>query len=244
MLKLAAYESLLCVTLIYRRSSATSVPMGVGSFPGIQGGGYETSFRNRHSDVAGADAVWISTGSAANHAAPAASSNSATTITSSQSSAPSVADSQVRIVRLSDATGEVQMDRNTGRGFEPALLNLPVTQGVRLRTGAGFAEVEFEDNSTLRLTPNTIVEFPQLQLRSIRRHGFHCERRDRHGLREPRAHQGQRVHADLRNQKILLAPSSHVRLPWDTHLGEPSGAGWHGESGNTRRLRPSSRRKP
>ncbi len=70
--------------------------------------------------------------------------------------------SQVRIVRLSLARGVVQMDRNTGRGFEPAFANIPVIAGARLRTGEGVAEVEFEDNSSLRLAPNSEVRFGQL----------------------------------------------------------------------------------
>ncbi len=57
---------------------------------------------------------------------------------------PSFADSQVRIVRLSDVEGNVQIDRNTGQGYEKAFLNLPITQGVKLRgNGEGRAEIEF-----------------------------------------------------------------------------------------------------
>ena len=74
------------------------------------------------------------------------------------------ADSQVRIVRLSDLDGAVQIDH--GPGYEKALRNMPITQGVKLWTkDGGLAEVEFEDGSTVRLTPNSIVEFPQLSLR-------------------------------------------------------------------------------
>lgn len=75
---------------------------------------------------------------------------------------PQTAAPGVRIVRLSEVNGEVQLDRQTGRGFEAAFANLPITQGGRLRTGEGVAEVEFEDNSSLRLTPNSLVEFPVL----------------------------------------------------------------------------------
>lgn len=70
--------------------------------------------------------------------------------------------SQVRIVRLSQVRGVVQMDRNTGRGYEPAFANIPVIGGARLRTGQGVAEVEFEDNSSLRLAPDSEVRFSQL----------------------------------------------------------------------------------
>ena len=78
---------------------------------------------------------------------------------------PALADSQARIVRLSDVQGSVQIDKNTGLGFESAFLNLPITQGAQIRThDRGRAEIEFEDGSTLRLTPNTTVEFSTLGL--------------------------------------------------------------------------------
>ena len=78
---------------------------------------------------------------------------------------PAAADSQARIVRLSDVQGGVQIDKNTGLGFENAFPNLPITQGTQLRTRKnGRAEIEFEDGSTLRVTPNTTVEFSTLGL--------------------------------------------------------------------------------
>jgi len=78
---------------------------------------------------------------------------------------PATADSQARIVRLSDVQGTVQIDKNSGLGFENAFANLPITQGTQLRTREnGRAEIEFEDGSTLRVTPNTSVEFSTLGL--------------------------------------------------------------------------------
>ena len=80
-------------------------------------------------------------------------------------SLPALASSQARIVRLSDVQGSVQIDKSTGLGFENAFVNLPVVQGARLRTGAnGRAEIEFEDGSSMRLAPNTAVEFSKLSL--------------------------------------------------------------------------------
>ncbi len=76
--------------------------------------------------------------------------------------AASASVSKVRIVRLSEVKGTVQLDRSTGRGFEPAITNLPIVEQNRLQTGTGVAEVEFEDNSSLRLAPDSIVEFPEL----------------------------------------------------------------------------------
>lgn len=76
------------------------------------------------------------------------------------------ADSQARIVRLSDVQGNVEMDRGTGEGYQKAFLNMPVTQGVRLRTAEDArAEVEFEDGSTIHLTPETTLQFTELSLR-------------------------------------------------------------------------------
>ena len=75
-------------------------------------------------------------------------------------------DTNVRIVRLSFSSGDVQLDR--GQGFERAILNTPVVQGNRLTTRGddALAEVEFEDGSALRLAPGTTVEFWELSLRS------------------------------------------------------------------------------
>jgi hypothetical protein len=88
----------------------------------------------------------------------------AATALSAQTAAPAPQKmSRVRIVRLSEVRGAVQMDRRTGQGFEPAIANLPVVEQTVLRTEAGVAEVEFEDNSTLRLAPNSTVAFPIME---------------------------------------------------------------------------------
>lgn len=73
------------------------------------------------------------------------------------------ATSHVRIVRLSYTDGQVQMDRASGQGLERAILNAPVVEGSRIVTGRdGLAEVEFEDNATVRLGEATEVRFRQL----------------------------------------------------------------------------------
>src|SRR5256885_1026899 len=80
---------------------------------------------------------------------------------------PATADSRVRIVRLSFAEGQVQMDRADGRGFEQAFKNMPLAQGTRLATGNdGRAEIEFEEGSTIRAVPNTSLEFPEMGTRN------------------------------------------------------------------------------
>jgi hypothetical protein len=77
-------------------------------------------------------------------------------------SVAAVADSHVRIVRLSSVEGHVQMDR-AGQGLERAILNTPIIEGTRLVTGKdGLAEVEFENQTALRLTEDSEVKFSQL----------------------------------------------------------------------------------
>ncbi len=75
------------------------------------------------------------------------------------------AESHVRIVRLSYLSGQVQTDRATGEGLERAILNTPITQGVRIVTGNdGLAEVEFENGSAVRIAENSEVQFLGLSM--------------------------------------------------------------------------------
>ena len=80
-----------------------------------------------------------------------------------QTATATTGNSKVRIVRLSEVRGEVQIKHESDRGFESAMANLPIVEQSRLRTGTGAAEIEFEDNSTIRLGPDSMVEFPQLE---------------------------------------------------------------------------------
>ncbi|HKW19239.1 MAG TPA: FecR family protein [Terriglobales bacterium] len=81
-------------------------------------------------------------------------------------SLPALADSHVRIVRLSYIDGGVQVSRADTHEYQKAMTNLPIAEGMKLRTADdGKAEVEFEDGSTLHIVPDSIVEFSQLSLR-------------------------------------------------------------------------------
>jgi Family of unknown function (DUF6600)/FecR protein len=112
------------------------------------------------------DAAIPATDSPAAPVSSAATSVTPTPATDPSATAPSAStDSKIRIVRLSQVEGEVQLDRNVDKGFEKALPNLPIVEGAKLQTTSGFAEVELEDNSTLRVAPDTLVEFPVLELR-------------------------------------------------------------------------------
>jgi hypothetical protein len=144
--------------------------------------------------------------------------------------------SKVRIVRLSEVRGDVQIGRLTGQGLEAAVVNLPVVEQNELLTKAGIAEVEFEDNSTLRIAPYSEVSFTTLE-------------------RLPTGQTSSEVHLlqgivyvsvlkkssdqftlDFGQRKIQLQPATHVRLQIDqakaelavldgtVHIDQPGGA--------------------
>lgn len=129
--------------------------------------------------------------------------------------APSAPVSKIRIVRLSQVKGEVQFDSGAGRGFEPATANLPVVEDNRLQTGKGVAEVEFEDNSSLRLAPDSIVEFPKLErlangatlssIRLVKGMAYVSLMKTR----------GNEFNLLFGQQSLALPPSAHVRLQLD-----------------------------
>jgi FecR protein len=70
-------------------------------------------------------------------------------------------DSQARIVRISYVEGDVRLDN--GHGYESATMNVPLTEGNWLQTGHdGWAEVQLEDGSLIRLAPDSVIAFTQL----------------------------------------------------------------------------------
>lgn len=126
--------------------------------------------------------------------------------------APIPGASRVRIVRLSEVKGEVQADRNTGSGFEPAMTNLPVVERMRLRTGDGVAEVEFEDNSTLRLAPNSMVDFPQLERLPSGATVSSVDVRGGTAYVSLEKTKGNEFNLLFGPQELALGPATHIRL--------------------------------
>jgi hypothetical protein len=134
---------------------------------------------------------------------------------------PAAAESQVRIVRLSDVQGAVQIDKNVGLGYESAFANLPIIQGTRLHTKEnGRAEVEFEDGSTLRLTPNTTVEFCKLGTNDA------GQRLSTLGLVNGRVYvnwlgkAGDEFNLNFSREKIALTHAAHFRVANSSSLAE------------------------
>ena len=69
--------------------------------------------------------------------------------------------SHARIVRISYVQGEVRLD--SGLGYENVTMNVPVMEHNRLQTFSdGWAEVQMEDGSIVRLAPDTMIYFTEL----------------------------------------------------------------------------------
>ena len=76
-----------------------------------------------------------------------------------------IAKSHARMVRVSDAIGAVSIKRSGSTEEEKAVLDAPIQEGCELITPAGsFAEVQFENGSTARLSANSKMLFHQLAL--------------------------------------------------------------------------------
>ena len=68
-----------------------------------------------------------------------------------------------QIVRISYLDGDVRVARGTkGAAWEAAVPGLPIETGFSLAIGAGRAEIEFEDSSTVYLDANSVVAFNDL----------------------------------------------------------------------------------
>ena len=129
-----------------------------------------------------------------------------------QDSTTSVSVSQVRIVRLSQIREKVELDRNIGKGFEPTITNMPIVQGSRLRTKQGWAEVEFEDNSSARITPDSEIDFTQLGRTSSGStiNGMKLERGTLYvSLAKTK---GNDFVVEAGGERVILPPDSHVRV--------------------------------
>ena len=76
---------------------------------------------------------------------------------------PEAVTQNVRVVRLSDVEGMVQIARDKQTEFSHAAMNMPLTEGTKIETGPdGRAEVEFEDGSVSRITPNSSLSLAKL----------------------------------------------------------------------------------
>jgi uncharacterized protein DUF6600/FecR-like protein len=72
--------------------------------------------------------------------------------------------SYARIVRLSLVSGDVQIIRSDEAKWEPAVMNMPIQQGMAVGTNDGRAEIEFENGGAIWLGANSVLQFTELAL--------------------------------------------------------------------------------
>jgi len=109
------------------------------------------------------------------------------------------ADSQARIVRLSDVQG--------------TFLNLPITQGTQLKVGdRGRAEIEFEDGSTLRLAPNSMVQFSTLGVNDAGKHLSTVDLVEGMAYVNWLGKSGDQISLNFSREKISLQQPAHFRV--------------------------------
>src|SRR5258707_7008217 len=136
-------------------------------------------------------------------------------------SLPATAESQARIVRLSDVQGSVQIDKNAGLGFERAFANLPITQDTQLRTREnGRAEIEFEDGSTLRVTPNTTVQFSRLGLSDAGKRISEVELVEGKAYVNWLGKSGDEFTLNFSHEKVELTQAAHFRVAISSSMAE------------------------
>src|SRR5882757_2441031 len=121
-------------------------------------------------------------------------------------------DSHVRIVRLSDVKGTLTLDRKTGLGFEQTMQNMPIVEGEKLKTEDGYAEVEFEDNTTMRLAPNSQVDYSLLALRSSGAKASTMNVMKGTVYVSTESTKGNEFLLVAGETKMTVAPSTHLRL--------------------------------
>jgi hypothetical protein len=115
----------------------------------------------------------------------------------------------------------VQIDKNSGLGFENAFVNLPITQGTQLRTREnGRAEIEFEDGSTMRVTPDTTVEFSTLGLNDAGKRVSVVDLVDGRAYVNWLGKSGDEFTLNFSREKMVLTQAAHFRVASSSSMAE------------------------
>jgi len=151
-----------------------------------------------------------------------------------------------RAARLSYLQGSVTVEHMDNTGNDPAVINMPLAAGVRVSTGEdGQAEVEFEDGSLVRLTPNSALSLSVLS--ADNRGNFQTQLAVVHGLvyAELRADAKFAYSIDANGDAISPVTNTTIRIDLDeppavisvldgtAHVGSQSGDQADVQSGET-----------
>src|SRR5215831_11194095 len=138
-------------------------------------------------------------------------------------------DSHARIVRLSYVDGQVRLDN--GHGYESATMNVPLTERDWLQTGPdGWAEVQLEDGSLIRLAPDTIIAFTELGRSSSGGTITTVDLDQGEAVFKVIRHDDSDFQVTVKNKTITLAQSGSFRIT-STNANPMEIAVWKGEVG-------------
>jgi hypothetical protein len=138
-------------------------------------------------------------------------------------------DSHARIVRISYVGGEVRIDH--GQGYESATMNVPVAERNWLQTRSdGWAEVQLEDGSTIRLAPDTVIAFSELSRLSSGGTVTTVDLDQGEALFKITAHDDSQFQVAVKNKTITLVHSGAFRVT-STNADPMDVVVWKGEVG-------------
>jgi hypothetical protein len=121
-----------------------------------------------------------------------------------------------RAARLSFLQGDVTIDHLDNTAGDPAQINMPLSEGARVTTGEeGQAEVEFEDGSLVRVTPNSSLGLSVLNVDAAE--NFHTQVTILHGLVYAKLHASSKYFYvfDAGGELISPVANSTVRINLD-----------------------------
>ncbi|MBV9148027.1 MAG: FecR domain-containing protein [Acidobacteria bacterium] len=128
-----------------------------------------------------------------------------------------LAQSHARIVRLSYVEGDVQIDKSDSHGFNPAFLNMPVLNQSKVWARDGQAEVELDDGSAIRLTPDAIVDFHELSVDADGGRITVLELTQGTAYFNIRYHDNDDFRLEFGHEQVELNKAAHFRVEVDKH---------------------------
>jgi hypothetical protein len=122
---------------------------------------------------------------------------------------------QGRVVRLSYLEGHVQISADGQPNIDQAVANLPLQQGNALETGQdGRAEIQLEDGSIVRLTPNSRLSINQLTGSAPGNFATTLNLLSGEAYFEARPASGDAFRVDALGLNITAPESANFRISW------------------------------
>lgn len=116
-----------------------------------------------------------------------------------------------RTARLSFVQGAVTVDHLDNTAGDPAEINMPLLEGARLTTAEdGQAEIEFEDGSIVRVTPNSSVGLTALSVDASG--NFHTQLTILHGLVYTELRASDKFTYSVSADGVVVSPVSNATI--------------------------------